>query len=258
MSDVGRESMARRAFDAWVHALGRLRLRGVDRLGARPVVEGAPYVENLGRIEIGDDVLLRAGDVRSHLVTGPRATLRVGSGVSFGQGAAIAATTSIEIGDGAELGAGVMLMDSDYHGSDDREAPGASDAIVVGPGVRIEERVVVLKGARIGARAHVAAGSVVAGIVAPDAFVSGVPARAVGARSHDADARSLVQRAVAEALGPSRELSLDEHPSRLPGWDSLAALRFLVALEELAGRSLPEREVAAAPDVAALVALLEA
>jgi maltose O-acetyltransferase len=148
----------------------RLALRAVDRLGARPHVRGAPFVENLGRIEIGDDLLLDAGPIRSHLVTGPGALLRIGDGVVIGAAAAIAAMRSIEIGDGAHLGRAAMLLDSDFHGIDRREDEGASAPIVIGAGAWIGDEVTIVRGAHIGARAHVASGSTVFGAVAEGAW----------------------------------------------------------------------------------------
>lgn len=164
-------------------AISRWRLRGVDSIGRRAHVEGDPYVENLGRIEIGDDFAMRTSHARSHLITGVGATLRIGSGVTIGPGAAISAMERIEIGDGARLGESVMVLDSDFHATDQHDARGLSGAIVIGEGARLEDHVVVLKRARIGARAHVCAGSVVTGDVAEGAFVSGVPAKPRGATS---------------------------------------------------------------------------
>ncbi len=166
--------VVRGAFDA----LSRWRLRGVDALGRGAHVDGDPYIENLGRIEIGDDFAMRTSGARSHLITGVGATLRIGHGVTIGPGAAISAMDGIDIGDGARIGESVMILDSDFHATDRHDARGLSGAITIGPGARLEDHVVVLKRARIGARAHVCAGSVVTGNVADDAYVSGVPAKA--------------------------------------------------------------------------------
>ncbi len=160
-----------RAFAALGLAHARLVLRAVDRLGARPRVRGVPFVENLGRIEIGDDLRFDAGALRSHLVTGPGALLRIGDGVSLGEGAAIAAMASIEIGDGARLGRGAMLLDCDFHGIDRRDDAGARAPIVIGEGAWLGDDVTVVRGARIGRRAHVASGSTVFGVVADGAWV---------------------------------------------------------------------------------------
>lgn len=162
--------LAHRAAGTVARLHARLALHGVDRLGARPHVRGAPFVENLGRIEIGDDLRLDVGLVRSHLVTGPGALLRIGNDVSIGAGAAIAAMRSIEIGDGAHLGRATMILDSDFHGIDRREDEGASAPIVIGAGAWIGDDVTIVRGAHIGARAHVASGSTVFGAVAEGAW----------------------------------------------------------------------------------------
>ena len=239
-------------------AYARLALRAVDRLGPRAQVAGAPYIENLGRIEIGSEFRMRAGATRSHLVTGPSGVLRIGDGVVVGAGAAIAANASVVVGDHVHLGASVMILDSDYHATEDHGAPGDAAAIVIGAGARLEDRVIVLKGARIGARAHVVSGSVVSGTIHDDAFVSGVPARATKRlAATSADSHALVLSALEEVLGASPALALGAHPSTLRGWDSLATLRLLVAIESGAGVALPERDFVAARDLAAIVAIVD-
>ncbi len=255
-------ALVRRALERLDHLRARLALRAVDRLGERPRVDGAPFVENLGSIEIGDDVRLRAGSIRTHLVTSPRGALRIGHGVTIGAGAAIAATTRIDVGDEVHLGRAVMILDSDYHGEVDRSAPGASSAIVIGRGARLCDGVTVLRGSRIGAGAFIARESVVSGVVPERARAAGAPARivaSVGAARADALAvNDAVQRVIMEALALDRPMAPHEHPSRLDGWDSLAQLRLLVALEESFHITLPERELCQAPDLVAIAELVMA
>lgn len=169
----------KRADGALRDALARVLLAGATQVGERPRVHGVPYIENLGQIFIGDDLRLISAPVRARLVTGKGGVLRLGDHVTIGAGASIAATTQIDIGDGATLGPGVMLMDSDYHAVDDRSKKGAAAPIVIEANARLDEGVIVLRGAHIGRNAHIAAGSVVSGTIPEGAFAAGVRARVV-------------------------------------------------------------------------------
>jgi acetyltransferase-like isoleucine patch superfamily enzyme len=264
MLDVEREKGARAALRrlgaAAAHGFARTALHGVDALGARPIVEGVPFVENLGHIFVGDDLVLSSIPVRSHLATGRRGVIRIGDGVTIGAGAAIAAEDRVEIGDGVHLDPSVMILDSDYHGVADREAPGARAPIVIGAHARLGERVTVLRGAAVGAHARIEAGSVVSGVIPDHAFAAGVPARAV--HPHDDGARAAidllprVQRIAAEVFALSAPPAPGCGPRDIPGWDSLGALRLLVSLEDELGIALPQDALAEIRDLAGLSDLL--
>ena len=194
--------------------------------------------------------------MRTHFTTSPGGILRIGNGVTIGAGAAIAATSRIEIGDGARLGRAVMLMNSDYHDPDDRAAAGSSAPIEIGARATLGDGVTVLKGSRIGASARIAAGSVVSGFVAEGAAFPPVRASRPSVPSHGADVAAEIGRVLEQALALPRALRLDEHPSALEGWDSLAALRLVVSLEAAFGVELPAAEVAKAPNLAAIAEIV--
>lgn len=249
----------RRLGEELSHALARIALHGVDRLGARPVVHGRPFVENLGRLEIGDDLELCAVPVRSHLVTGPHGALQIGDGVTIGAGAAIAAEEYVELDDGVHLEPGVMILDSDYHDTADRSAPGVSAPIVIGARAWIGERVTILHGTTIGEDARIEPGSVVSGTVPVGAVFAGVPARAVHHHrdgNSPADLLARVQRLCAEVFALPAPPAPSRGPKDIPGWDSLGALRLLVSLEEDLGVTLPPSALANVTDLAALAELL--
>src|SRR5437868_2894759 len=83
----------------------------------------------------------------SHLATGPRGRLEIGSRVTIGTGASIAAHVSVRILDDATLGPGVMILDTDFHAAPAQDAATRSAPIVVGRRVRLGARVTVLRGA---------------------------------------------------------------------------------------------------------------
>lgn len=167
-------------------------LRGATHVGARPRTRGRPFIENRGRLVIGDDFQLVSRWVPSHLVVGPGGELRIGDGVNVNFGAAISAHASVTIGSRVRLGPYAIVMDSDFHSSTDRAAT-ASAAIVIEDDAWLAARVTVLKGARIGRGAVIGANSVVSGEIPPGVVAVGVPARPV--RRADAGAHEALASA---------------------------------------------------------------
>lgn len=111
----------------------------------------------------------------------PGARLRLGPRVGL-SAAAICAAKSIEIGESTILGAGAMIVDTDFHHPvgewewNDDLAAGAQP-VKIGRGVFIGARAIVLKGVTIGDRAVVGAGAVVTRDVPARGVVAGNPAR---------------------------------------------------------------------------------
>ncbi|MFT3768665.1 MAG: phosphopantetheine-binding protein [Minicystis sp.] len=248
-----------RAAGALRSGLAPARLRGVSRLGARACVHGSPVIDNQGTITIGDDLCLSAVPLPSHLVAGPGGAIVVGDRVSIGPGVGIAASLRITIGSGARIGPGVMIMDTDFHGAEG-EGEAKAAPVIIEEGARIDGHVTILKGAHIGAGAWIAAGSVVSGDIPAGAFAAGVPARVTrpGAGS-DGDGRDLherVTRIVADTFRIAGPVAASDGPAQIPGWDSLGALRLLLAIEEELGVPLSDdalRDVRCVGDLVELV-----
>jgi acetyltransferase-like isoleucine patch superfamily enzyme len=156
----------------------RRQLRGCTLVGADVRVDGTLYIENQGRIDLADRVHLRSSAAMSHLVTGPRGHLHIGTDVFIGHGAAIASHVKVTIDAGAHIGPFAMIMDTDFHQAGKYESAGSTGAIHIGARARLGARVTVLRGSTIGADAVVDAGSVVKGDVPAGAHFAGVPARA--------------------------------------------------------------------------------
>lgn len=138
-----------------------LRLRSANAIGARGRVFGAAHVENWGTLTIGGDFTFWSYPLRSHIVVEPGGRVVIGNGVMIGAGAAIASECRIEIGDGVTIGRSVIIMDTDFHDTNDKERPGASAAVVIGANARIGDNVTILKGVRLAEGARVASGSLV-------------------------------------------------------------------------------------------------
>ena len=237
-------------------------LRQCTSVGPEPELRGRPEVRNAGKMRIGARFRLSSQPVASHVVTGPEGDLVIGDSVVIGHGAAIACLLKMRIGEGTHIGPFVSLSDSDFHVVGDRNAVPDPRPVEIGSRVQIGARVTILPGSRIGDGAVVMAGSTVAGVIAAGAVVAGVPARvgAVNAAAGTgaaagswADAvRELVQRTLGLAVLPE----LEQGPAELPDWDSLGALRLLLALEEELGVRLSEKEMVGARRVADLVAFV--
>ncbi|HEY1956347.1 MAG TPA: phosphopantetheine-binding protein [Polyangiaceae bacterium] len=238
-------------------AAARVHLRAADALGQDARTQGKPFVQNRGELAIGDHFRIASRPVQSHLVVARGARLVIGRDVAIGSAAAISCSSEITIGDGVRIGRGVVIMDSDFHDTESMGSPGASAAIVIGAGACIGDEVVILKGARIGDGARIAAASVVSGIVPAGALASGVPARVrrdATAPSGDVETRVV---AIVAATFDVDHVDPADGPATLAHWDSLGALRLLVALEEDLGVRLAEDALSGVADVASLVRVVE-
>ena len=242
-----------------------LRARALNRctaVGRGVMVEGPLHVHNLGRISLGDGVVVRATPVMSHLVTGPRGDLRIGDRTEIGHGASIASHEHIRIGDGVRIGAFVTLLDADFHAADDHAAAGETGTIEIEHGARLGPRVTVLRGSVIGAGAVVEAGSVVKGLVPAGARVAGNLARAALSPDLFMLARTIDVRSVAALVAHTFGLSVPPaaHTRRdeIVQWDSLGALNLLLSLDQAFEVSVRDDAMARVRTVADLVTVLEA
>lgn len=166
-------------------AFARWWLRACDVVGPEARLLGRPFIRNLGRLEIGSGFVASSVPVRTHLVTGPHGTLRIGDRVRIAHGASLSAQIELIIGDDTVIGPFAMLIDSDYHDANDRNGAGSAKPILIGRGVRIGAGVVVLRGAVIGDGAVIEPNSVVSRYVPPGVHAAGVPARPVGSADED-------------------------------------------------------------------------
>jgi acetyltransferase-like isoleucine patch superfamily enzyme len=234
-------------------ALQRVYLRNADRVGSGVRLHGRPFVDNLGLLVLGDEVELSSTPVQSHLVTGPSGALEIGRGVRIGHGAAIVSHARVEIADGARIGPFAMIMDTDFHEAGAHNKAGEPKPIRIGRGAVIESRVTVLRGTTIGDNSRVRAGSVVSGDVPPNTVVAGVPARPERAGATEEAEVSAIVRAV---FGLKDIPPAEAGPGQVPGWDSLGALKLLLALEEAFGVTLTEHDMMRAKSVADLDAVV--
>jgi maltose O-acetyltransferase len=157
----------------------RWQLRRCDVLPSNVRLRGRVFVENRGRIEIGDKVRIEARTVPVEMVAWQGATLRIGRGTFINYGVSLSAHREVTIGENCLIGNYSVIMDSDYHDLRDRNMPGQASPVVIEDDVWLGLRVTVLKGVRIGRGSVVGAGSVVTQDIPPRSVAFGVPATVV-------------------------------------------------------------------------------
>ena len=132
-----------------------------------------------GRITIGNNVRLNSNWAPLELVTGRDGTIEIGDDVYINYGTLICASRHVRIGRNVMIGNYSIVADTEIAGIGlpaDR-FPDDARPVEIGDGAWLAARVTVLPGARIGAGALIAAGSVVAGVIPPATVAGGIPAR---------------------------------------------------------------------------------
>ena len=156
----------------------RLRLRHCI-VGKMVTVRGKALIQARGKIIIGNNCRIWSHIGTTQISAGPRATIEIGDNTFINTGAIITARTGIKIGNNCQIANGVMMMDNDFHGTNNREDNYVNEAIIIGDNVWLAARAMVLKGVTIGEGAVVAAGAVVTKDVLPYTLVGGVPAKVI-------------------------------------------------------------------------------
>lgn len=184
--------------------------RWIDRVWAPAVVRGLGVESGRGVRLVGVPLVSRHRDATLRLGAGalidsrpgsnvfhslgpctlaaprPGARLEIGEGVGM-SGARIVAYQLVTVGARTLIGAGAVIVDTDFHPLDPElraahPTRGAAVApVAIGQDVFIGARAMVLKGVTIGDGAVIAAGAIVTGDVAAGTVVAGNPARIVSA-----------------------------------------------------------------------------
>ncbi len=172
-----------------------LPLKGDFRIGKGFHVRGKIYVENFGKIKMGDRVRINSADwtnpigygVRCYLKTFHEGSITIGNNVGMSNCALVSAKTGIVIEDNVLLGGGVRVFDTDFHpiepecryGPNKDDSRTKSKPVVIEEGAFIGAGACILKGSRIGKNAVIGAGSVVSGTVGEREIWAGNPARKI-------------------------------------------------------------------------------
>jgi acetyltransferase-like isoleucine patch superfamily enzyme len=167
------------------------RLRGIE-VGRGVDLNGRPYFSRSqnSKIVIRDGVCLNSS-LRTNPIGCSRPvslrTMRAGAEIILGKGVglsstAVCAALKVEIGEGTFVGADSYIFDNDFHAPVGEFnwgsfAPENPRPVIIGRGVFIGARAIILKGVTIGDRAIVGAGAVVTKNVPAGYIAVGNPAR---------------------------------------------------------------------------------
>lgn len=130
------------------------------------------------RIEVGESSWLRCEVEKIRLVAFAGAVLRV-ERECFLNGCQISAKTRVEVGEGAMIGPGTRVYDSDQHPLDE-ETPEQSAPVTIGAFTWLASDVTVTRGSDIGAHSVIGTRALVAGRIEPHSLAYGIPARTRG------------------------------------------------------------------------------
>ena len=158
------------AYGLWLRAFK------FDEAGLIAVERGRPWpvVRNEGGSIRAENILLYPG---TRLWAHKGGEISIGNGTYLNRGAEVIAWNRVEIGRDCMIGWDVVIMDTDLHPVGDR--PMENKPVVIGDGVWIGCRSIILKGVTIGERAIIAAGSIVTKDVPPYTLVGCQPAKQI-------------------------------------------------------------------------------
>ncbi len=157
----------------------RWQLRTCKHVGAWTRLAGRIHVRNRGQIRLGERVLLYSRPVRIVLATFEHGALDIGDRTFVNYGVDICAVKLVRIGADCLIGTHVSILDNDFHQLNERDHMPESRPVLIGDGVWIGTRALILPGVTIGSGAVVGAGSVVTSDIPERCLAVGNPARVI-------------------------------------------------------------------------------
>jgi acetyltransferase-like isoleucine patch superfamily enzyme len=157
----------------WRVILGKWFLRNCK------TVRGIPEIEANGEIILGDRVKVWSHIQTTQLSAGGKGKLMIGDNTFINVGTIISARFEVKIGKNVQIAPGVIIMDSDFHGVEDRDAKVIATPITIGDNVWLATRAIILKGVTIGEGSTIAAGAVVTKDIPPFSLAAGIPAKVI-------------------------------------------------------------------------------
>jgi acetyltransferase-like isoleucine patch superfamily enzyme len=150
----------------WVQLVMALKSRFVLRqcveVGLAPNVRGRVWIHDGGSVRIGDRVTFDASTVPIELHAFPGAEIVIGHDVHIEGGTSIEAHRSVTIGDGVVLGGYCKVIDNHFHAiRGDRHRRPESVPVVIEAGARIGRRAIVFPGAVVAAGSSIDAATTV-------------------------------------------------------------------------------------------------
>lgn len=135
-----------------------------------------------GSVVIKDGVVFgyrMAGSLDNRIILQVRTSESCIEEVQIMNGCELFSTLSINVGKRTLIGAGVKILDSDFHSTNPqlRSSPGESKAVFIGENVWVGMEAMILKGVSIGANSVIASKSLVIRDVSENSLYAGVPAK---------------------------------------------------------------------------------
>jgi maltose O-acetyltransferase len=158
------------------------------KIAFRKATHVGKFVQLLGKAKVGawggdiyihDKVIIDSSTAKVEIVSNEGGRLEIGEGTYINYGVSIAANSSIKIGKKCNIGTYCIVIDSDYHGIEDRDNPPPPQPVVLEDNVWLGARVIVLKGVTIGKDSVIGAGSVVTKNIPPRSVAVGLPAKVI-------------------------------------------------------------------------------
>ena len=162
----------------WRVILGKWFLRNC-KTGSLCTTRGIPRIDANGEIILGNRVKIWSHIHKTQLSAGGKGKLIIGDNTFINVGTIISAHFQIKIGKNVQIAPGVIMMDSDFHGVEDRDAEVIPTPITIADNVWLATRVLVLKGVTIGEGSTIAAGAVVTKDIPPYSLAAGIPATVI-------------------------------------------------------------------------------
>ena len=221
-----------RAFD---RVRSGVALRGATHVGAQVRVYGWPRLACEGELVIGRGAVFISSPAPIELIVARGASLVFGDGVVVESGATLRAHGRIVVEKCARIGVGCVIDD---------DGPQAGK-ITIAQGSWIEDGAVVLAGTVVPAGGKVSFGNLVTTPGRGQSFER----TPVHTHAHGFDLENRIRQVLTRVVPGSREAHSGEDLSRIRGWDSLSALRVLVALEKEFAINLPLDLLASTPRI---------
>ena len=141
----------------------RFNFSGIQRFS--PATDVSIYSEAI--ISLGNKVRAHTG---TRIKARKGAKIKIGDDVSFNYNCIVVAHDEINIGDGCEIGPGVLFYDHDhdFRGKSIKEKEFRTSPINIGKNVWIGANCIILRGVTIGDNCVIGAGSVVKGVIPPE------------------------------------------------------------------------------------------
>jgi acetyltransferase-like isoleucine patch superfamily enzyme len=162
----------------WRVVLGKWFLRNCSA-GSLCTIRGIPRIDANGEIILGNRVKIWSHIHKTQLSAGGKGKLIIGDNTFINVGTIISAHFQIKIGKNVQIAPGVIMMDSDFHGVENRDTEVVKTPITIGDNVWLATRVVVLKGVTIGEGSTIATGAVVTKDIPPYSLAAGIPAKVI-------------------------------------------------------------------------------